>query len=237
MADILNHRINDSHSPMDRAVAPQPFDFSMSLFSGVGMVYSVPSQTTSYGYNSYVEPGNTFDTLSSYSHRPAELVVPFSSLIPNPPNMPPYTPPTRGEIWGSPHNKAEFQYPPQEHTPVHLDGAVSGNDGGGSLGTGVDTLMRTIQTKPLSATYDSSTNVVLGCQDGNGNMTLSAAKLDTQDDPGCYGKQSKRTYQCDIISCAKGFLQKTHLDIQYACPALEFAYSPSQTCIRLVGCP
>ena len=95
---------------------------------------------------------------------------------------------------------------------VFMAAAASDSD----LGTGVDTLMRTIQTRSqeqriVSQTllpYPEYTHTV------NGNVSaLSLTNLERRRQSSGHGPRLRRRYQCDILTCGKTFFQKTHLEI------------------------
>jgi len=214
MPDYRQHRFHDMAA---RHMVAPGIDLSMSLYSNAGMGYTVPCQNAGFNYN--FQPGNTlaFDSFAHYDHQP---LGPLPPLFPNVPE-PLSTQCARYPLPGACETlnvKVEDSSPTESFAWLHSGDGASGIDDDTTFGTEVDTLMRTIQTKTKAKTrsqedFSPRENVCHSYGEENSSPVVAQEDYFSRTSSPWSGAKARKTYQCDLPTCAKLFYQKTHLEI------------------------
>lgn len=212
MPDHRQHRFNELAAR--RMVAPG-IDLSMSLYSNAGMGYSFPFQNAGFSYNFQQGNSISFDPFAQYDHQPLASLPPLFPSHPEPPSTPcaryPLSRPCEPL-----HVKIEDGSPTEAFAGLPSVDGVPGVDDETTFGTDVDTLMRAIQIKTKSRSHDGSSSPQGGCaghREGNSPVAAAQGDFCSRNSSPWSGAKTRKTYQCDLPTCAKLFYQKTHLEI------------------------
>ena len=193
-----------------RMIAPQ-FDLSLSLFSNTGLGYSVPFQPLNYDCGPQLPHTVANETFVNYcSHVPATVSSP-STLDHERHNI--------TQSHHVPSGMDDFNYVKAENSsPRQMENSGPGNYERfltactGTFGTDIDTLMRTIQTKTrIEPEQEHSVPRVVEPTHRKGIET--SVNLQSWNIPSWGNTKTRKRYQCHVLSCAKSFFQKTHLEI------------------------
>ena len=196
--DHRHHLIQDLSST---SMVMPPFDVSMPLFTNLGAVYICPIRN----YIPRAIHAVSYDTFAPYCHQP--LLAPGSvfATVNDSAGI------TNQQYSSSKTHedlciKAESPSPSQTIIALPISDTDAGD---ANFGTHVDTLMRTIQVKTsvkALSKYSLQEGVITRKESSVANMDCSGAPKTSE-------IRTKKTYRCDVTSCAKYFFQKTHLDI------------------------
>lgn len=199
------------------AMAAPPFNLSISGFTNTRAEYGIPFQPTYIGCSPLQLSSVSCNT---YTHDDRRLVASTLPISPAVFNMPILGDANyrRDRVHENLHVKVENPSPRQNQTASSMDEVDDGTGSDATFTTDVDTLMRAIQIKSavsaqssyVSRGDDSSTD---RCQEWDGCLTKAHLDFGSLNVAGWTESQPRRTYGCDVGSCAKYFFQKTHLEI------------------------
>ena len=214
MPDHRQHRFRDMAA---RGMAAPGIDLSMSLYSNAGMGYTVPFQNTGFNYNFH--QGNTvgFDNFAHFDHQPLASLPPLFSHQPAPLSTQcARHPPSR--VCESMHVKLEDSPSTEVFAGLPSGDGILVIDDDITFGTDVDTLMRTIQTKTkaksrIQEEYFPEESICASYGEENSSPTPAQGEFCSRNSSPWNGTKARKTYQCDLPTCAKLFYQKTHLEI------------------------
>ncbi|MCJ1248334.1 hypothetical protein MMC30_005551 [Trapelia coarctata] len=217
MMVIPDHRQHRFHDMAARRMIAPGIDLSMSLYSNAGMGYTVPFQNTGFNYN--FQQGNTmsFDSFAHYDHQPLASLPPLFTSQPEQ-LSPPCARYPLSRACEPLHVKVEESSPIEAFAGLPSGDGVPGIDDDTTFGTDVDTLMRTIQTKTKAKTrtpqdYSPQASVCASYGEENSTPTPIQEEFCSRNSSPWSGAKARKTYQCDLPTCAKLFYQKTHLEI------------------------
>ena len=191
-----------------RMLAPQ-FDLSLSLFSNTGLGYSVPFQPLNYDCGSQIPHTVANETFVNYYSR-----IPATASSPS-------------TLDHERHNIMQLH-----HIPTGMDGYVKAENDSprqrgipgpgtcerfetactGAFGTDIDALMRTIQTKTRTQPEEQH-SVQRIVEPIHRKEMETPVDLQSWNIPSWGNTKTRKRYQCHVLSCAKSFFQKTHLEI------------------------
>ena len=209
---VLDHRHNLVHIQPSMLTEMPPFDISMPVFTALGAPYLYPVQYPNHNYNAHVVPAGPYDTFAHYSQQPLVTPGPVFGTVPDGASI-------AHEHYASSKPHDDLQIKAESRSPAQTFAALQTSDmnpGEANFGTHVDTLMRAIQNKTsvsAHSRYSLQGGVIISCQRESNLATVSQASLDCPDTLRPGEARTKKTYKCDIASCAKHFFQKTHLEI------------------------
>ena len=193
-----------------RMIAPQ-FDLTLPLFSNTGLGYSVPFQPLNYDCGPQLPHTVASETFVNYcSQVPATASSP-STLDHERHNI--------TQLHHIPSGLDDFNYVKAENdSPRQTENTGPGNYERfqtactGNFGTDIDTLMRTIQTKTrIEPEQQHSVQRIVEPTHRKGMET--SVSLQSWTIPSWGNTKTRKRYQCHVLSCAKSFFQKTHLEI------------------------
>jgi hypothetical protein len=217
MMVMPDHRQYRFHETAARRMVAPGIDLSMSLYSNAGMEYTVPLQNAGFNYN--FQPGNAlaFDSFTHYDHQPLGPLPPLFPNQPEPLSAPcaRYPLPSACETLNV---KVEHSSPTEAFAGLHPGDGASGIDDDTTFGTDVDTLVRTIQTKTKVKTrsqgdFSPQENLCHSYGEENSSPVVAQEDFCSRNSSPWSGAKARKTYQCDLPTCAKLFYQKTHLEI------------------------
>ena len=176
-------------------------------------------QNTGFHYN--LNQGNTmgFDNFTYFDYQPLALLPPLFSHQPAPlstqcARYPPsrVCEPLHVKLEDSPFTEAFAGLPSG-------DGILGINDDT-TFGTDVDILMRTIQTKTqtkaksrIQEDYSPQESICASYGEEISSPIPAQGEIRSRNSSPWNGTEARKTYQCDLPTCAKLFYQKTHLEI------------------------
>ncbi|MCJ1395248.1 hypothetical protein MMC18_008132 [Xylographa bjoerkii] len=207
LPDLRHHLVqNVPSTPM----VMHPFDISMPLFTNLGVANSYPLQYPTLNPNPHSIPAAPYDTFAHCCQQP--LLTPgfVFATIPDSASM-------INEHYSSSKAHEDLHIKAESQSPSRTFAALPTSDtdaGEANLGTHVDTLMRAIQIKTSVRAHSKySLQEGLITRRGSSITGISHATLDSPTGLMSSEARIKKTYKCDIASCAKHFFQKTHLEI------------------------
>ncbi|MCJ1385920.1 hypothetical protein MMC17_009044 [Xylographa soralifera] len=203
MPDHRHHLI--SSLPSTQMVMP-PFDVGMPLFTNLGAAYTYPI----LNYIPHSMPAVPYETSAHYCHQPSVTPGSVFATI------------SDGACITNQHypfSKAheDLCIKVESRSPSQTIAALPKCDtdaGEANFGTHVDTLMRAIQVKSsvkVHSKYSLQEGVI--ARRGNSIADVLHASVDEPTALRSSEARTKKSYRCDIASCAKHFFQKTHLEI------------------------
>lgn len=217
MMVVPDHRQHLFHDMADRRMVVPGTDLGMSLYSNAGMGYTVPFQNTGYNYNFQQGSNMSFDNFAHYDHQPLASLPHLFTSHPEPLSTPCVRyPPSR--MCEPLHVKLEDSSPTEVFAGLPSSDGVPGIEDDNTFGTDVDTLMRTIQikTKAKSRTqedYSPQDSACASYGEENSSPTPAQGEFCSRNSSPWSVAKARKTYQCDLPTCAKLFYQKTHLEI------------------------
>ena len=210
-------------------VLPSHFDLSIPFHLNVRDGYSLPFQSSPVCLMQQTVPAPHGHFANHMYLLPASTP---SSLTMT--NSIPYSSETHAGARHMQHMKEAAESLRQKSTTLssnNLPDFVATNP---TFRTGVDTLVRTIQTKELHAEHDhESLGIKINTsQDTNSSSALeSPCETNSCEGLPTYGSRIGKKYQCHAPSCTKLFFQKTHLEIHMRA---HTGYKPFVRILRLI---
>lgn len=187
--------------PLSNIITPSTFDLSTSLFSQPSFNHMSAYDSLDLGYDFGLASAENAIAASNVS---PQQVFGYSSICPEEPQSRLSSLTSQDD----PSIKREPESPESHHEDDSDDRDFPLATSEDRVGTDVDSLMKTIQTKVKNPLLESCSYQV-DAQGPDSSSELSSSTFD-------YGPRlsaPRRNYACKIGSCAKVFTQKTHLEI------------------------